>query len=86
MAAELKDGVEAGSGQVETGLAVISVPGADKASPGASPWASPVASHLLPTVAGSSVRTHSTVLSHPEMYTPSDDMAWPRPCNCLAQG
>lgn len=55
MVAELKDGVEAGSGQGETGLAAISVPGTDKASSGASPWTSQVAFYLLLTVTGSAV-------------------------------
>lgn len=40
MVAEPKDGVEAESGQVQTGLAAISVPGTDKTSSGASPWTS----------------------------------------------
>lgn len=79
MEAELKDGLEAASGLVETGLAAIGL-SQNQIRPllGLLPEPPQVAFHLLPTVAGSSVGTASMILSHPEMYTP-DDLSCPRP-------
>lgn len=39
--AEPKEGAEAGSGQLQTGWAAVSVLGTDKAFAGTSPWTSP---------------------------------------------